>query len=433
MFGLVFAIDFVMALALGVGLLSVAGYVILKSHYIAKQKSSEYAECLVKSEEQVLNLVTLYRELFVSKRLDYFDQNLKASRDLMEKNLTQSAMIPHFNKFVMEIGLVVCFVIFGLTGYLIGDSNEFMYKLVIFIAAGSRILPSLLRVQQGFVQISSHLGLSQSTIEILEEIKAEENSGKEGLGIANYVNLDPKENSIEIRDLDFKHGTGGFELKGVNLQIKRASKVAIVGSSGSGKTTLVDLILGIHSASSGEVLIGGYTNRDFQTLFPGKIGYVPQDSVVIDGSFLDNLLVKPEELPRISFFLDKLLSDVDLNEWIKSLPLELNTRIGTNGIELSGGQKQRIAIVRALINDPGILVLDEATSSLDSKTESVVSETIDSLNRAGKTIIMIAHRLRTVEKADQIVFVHNGKVENFYSWVDLKAKHPNFSLNHDPI
>jgi ABC-type multidrug transport system fused ATPase/permease subunit len=201
----------------------------------------------------------------------------------------------------------------------------------------------------------------------------------------------------------------GKAIEGINLVIEEGKYLAIVGPSGSGKTTLVDLILGILRPLSGSVQIGGVAPWDLISTRPGLIAYVPQDVMIINGTIRDNIAMgyNVDQFTDVDFEDAVRLSQ--LTQLIDSLPDGLDSALADKGSNLSGGQRQRIGIARALFTKPKILILDEATSSLDGSTEAGISDSLYSL-RGEITVIVIAHRLSSIMKADEIIYIESGKI-----------------------
>ena len=215
-------------------------------------------------------------------------------------------------------------------------------------------------------------------------------------------------------------------LKNINLEISPGTKIAIVGPSGSGKTTLVDIILGILSPESGNVLISGKTPAEAIEIWPGAVGYVPQDVVLSHGTIRENIALGfPEELISNERIWDSL-ETAQLAEFVRTLPTGIETPTGERGSKLSGGQLQRIGIARALVTNPKLLVLDEATSALDGLTESELTKSFLE-NSFGITTIVVAHRLSTIKEADLICFVKDGEIVASGDFETLKKLVPDFS------
>lgn len=215
---------------------------------------------------------------------------------------------------------------------------------------------------------------------------------------------------IAFEDVRFRYGSREEIFTALNLKIEKGRMTAIVGESGSGKTTLMSLLQHIYPIQHGHIRIGkhdiaGIDNRSLRQ----RIGTVPQHIELFAGSITENIAVGDlhPDMARISALIELL----GLQDFIDRQPKGYQTQIGEHGVNLSGGERQRIAIARALYKNPDIIILDEATSSLDNIAERHVKKTLDVLKNAGKTIIVIAHRLSTVKNADQIIVLHNGEVK----------------------
>lgn len=213
---------------------------------------------------------------------------------------------------------------------------------------------------------------------------------------------------IEYRDVSFSYREGEQVLDGVSFTVPRGRVVALVGPSGSGKTTLVDLLARFYDVSQGQVLLDGVDIRDFSVQsLRASLGIVSQETILFHDTIRANIAYGNADalLPEII----RAAEAANAHEFITELPGGYDTIVGERGMELSGGQRQRIAIARALLRDPPILVLDEATSSLDSESERLVQEAVATLLQ-GRTVFVIAHRLSTIQKADQILVVERGRI-----------------------
>ena len=214
---------------------------------------------------------------------------------------------------------------------------------------------------------------------------------------------------ITFKNVDFSYGTRVEVFKALNLHIPKGKVTAVVGESGSGKTTLTSLLQNIYPLQSGNIYIGKFDLRYFtnESLRDAVVA-VPQNIDLFAGTIVENIAVG-EFNPNIQRIIE-ICTQLGMIEFIESLPNRFNTYIGEHGTSLSGGQKQRIAIARALYKNPEILILDEATSSLDSIAENFVQHTVELMRQKGKTVIVIAHRLSTIAMADNIIVLDNGKV-----------------------
>lgn len=214
---------------------------------------------------------------------------------------------------------------------------------------------------------------------------------------------------IVFKDVSFRYGTRVTVFEKLNLQLPVGKVTAIVGESGSGKSTLTALIQKLYPLQSGHIYIGEYDLRYLKTTSLRKMmSAVPQKIDLFAGNVVDNIAIGDFE-PDMQKII-RVCSNLGILEFIEKLPAGFNTYLGENGASLSGGQKQRIAIARALYKEPQILILDEATSSLDSASEKYMQRMIDILRRENKTVILIAHRLSTIFHADKIIVLEKGRV-----------------------
>jgi len=220
----------------------------------------------------------------------------------------------------------------------------------------------------------------------------------------------PFNDALVLDQLSFKYPTAETPaLRGISLSIPRGASIGFIGGSGAGKSTLVDTILGLLTPDSGSIKINGV---DIQTNLRGwqdQIGYVPQSIYLTDDTLRRNVAfgLPPDQIDEAAVW--RAIKAAQLEQFVNELPQGLETQVGERGVRLSGGQRQRIGIARALYHDPAVLVLDEATSSLDTATEHDVMEAIRAL-RGEKTLIIVAHRLSTVEHCDRLFRLEQGAV-----------------------
>jgi ABC-type multidrug transport system fused ATPase/permease subunit len=215
---------------------------------------------------------------------------------------------------------------------------------------------------------------------------------------------------LELTDVSFKYPTAAnASLQNVSLVVKRGEAVGFVGPSGAGKSTLVDVILGLFAPTSGVVKVDGQDVQQNLRNWQNQIGYVPQAIYLTDDTLRRNVAfgLNDENID------DNLVRDAirlaQLEEFVATLPEKLETVVGERGVRLSGGQRQRIGIARALYHNPSVLVLDEATSSLDTPTEHGVMQAVQAL-QGSKTVLIVAHRLSTVEYCDRLYKIENARI-----------------------
>jgi ABC-type multidrug transport system fused ATPase/permease subunit len=237
-------------------------------------------------------------------------------------------------------------------------------------------------------------------LEILEE-KDESTTSAQSLKLKGRV---------AFKNVSFTYPTRtDFEvLKSVDFTVERGERIALVGPSGSGKSTIINLLMRFYSASSGSIEVDNEEVSQFSlTDFRRNIGIVPQEVMLFGGTIRENIAYGKAFATESEII--QAAQKANAMEFIESFPEKLDTLVGDRGVKLSGGQKQRVAIARAILKDPSILILDEATSSLDAKSESLVQEALEKLME-NRTTIVIAHRLSTIRKVDRILVIKDGQI-----------------------
>lgn len=227
-------------------------------------------------------------------------------------------------------------------------------------------------------------------------------------------------NEIDIKDLSFAYPNHKPILKGMNIRIPKGKMIAFVGGSGAGKSTLIDMIMGFNEPTGGDIKIDGIDLREFDiNSYRSKIGYLPQESILFNMTIRDNLLWANDSATE-----DEIMAtcrQANAEEFIRKSPKGYDTVVGDRGVRLSGGETQRIALARAILRRPHILILDEATSSLDTRSERLIQEAIEKIAK-GTTVIVIAHRLSTIVNADYIYVIKDGCVAEEGTYSQLAGK-----------
>ena len=371
--------------------------------------------------EKLLEILSVYRELLLRGQLGKASSEVQRVRTLILRIRAQLMFLPILSKYLFEFSIIVGGSVVGFSQILLQDSKSAIASIVIFVAASTRILPSLIRAQNSFLTMRQSEGGAQLTLDVIEEIenlfdKFDENALK--ASTSEFLPL------IQVDGLTFSYpDSNDVVLNDVNLSIKAGQFVAIVGQSGSGKSTLVDLLLGMLKPISGSVKISGVSSREAIKAWPGLIAYVPQDIGIIDGSIAKNVVLQDANQQE-SQILESLNRSHLLDD-VLSMEKKLEEVVGEKGTRLSGGQKQRLGIARALYTRPQMIVFDEATSSLDPITEKSVTDSIYS--KKGKvTLIVIAHRLSTVRNADLVILLDQGRVVAQGTFEEVRAKAPKF-------
>lgn len=397
------------------------GFVIYKVlHEKARNLGEEQAHLNVYINKKILEIIFGYREAFVRGRRGFYEKIISESRFRLSSSLAESNFLPYIGKYVIETSIVLGALLISAIQFLISDAIEAVSTLAIFLAAGTRIAPAVLRLQQGGLQIKSSLGGATSTLGLIDELS-------EATALPDFQSedlFDRKDfvGEVKLVKVSYRYPDADrLAVDDVSVSIPSGGSLGILGASGSGKTTLADLILGLLTPLEGQVFISGISPLTASLRWPGIIAYVPQEPLLIDGTIRENII--------LGFSLEEIDDDrvqeaikiAQLTDFINQLPNGLDTRVGEQGSRLSGGQRQRLAIARALCTNPKLLVLDEATSSLDVNTESEIAKSLEMLN--GKvTIIVIAHRLSTVKNLEHIIFLSQGHVAAFGSFDAVRAQ-----------
>lgn len=404
------------------GLVGLALYFLL--HKRAKLIGSELAETNVDSQNKLHEIIYAYREIYVRNKRFTYAQNLTQLKEQNSYLLAEQSFMPNISKYAVEITLVLGGSLIAAFEFYAHSASRAFAGLSIFIAAGSRIAPALLRAQQNLVQMQSNRGASEKTLEMVQKLKNCEKLMPETASFdLNHIGFNA---DVELENITFEYpGPSNFKFKNLSLSIKKGDFIAFVGSSGSGKSTLVDIILGLHNPQIGHVSISGRNPQSSLQKWPGAIGYVPQDVYIVDGTIRENICLGLDlsDVPEDRIL--RALKSASLNEFIQDLPSGLDSHIFNNATSISGGQRQRIGIARALLTNPRLLFLDEATSSLDAQTEEDISNAIFNL-RGEITVVVIAHRLSTIRRADRIYYLENGVIESSGTFEEIRKSNPNF-------
>ncbi|UNX55732.1 ABC transporter ATP-binding protein/permease [Georgenia sp. TF02-10] len=326
-------------------------------------------------------------------------------------------------KYVVEAALVGGFVLVGGVAYLGGGMEAALSSVALFAVAGFRMIPSVTTVQNVLTQTSANIPQVEA---VLRDIAAAERytANAEQVGTAP---IPGSPRVLTLRGVTFTYPTAAVPaVRDVDLDVPIGSSLALVGSSGAGKSTLVDILLGLLVPARGTIALDGVPLVEVLHAWRSRVGYVPQDVALFDGSIAQNVALTwgtDVDEERVRTALDRAqLSDV-----VAGRAGGIHARIGERGIALSGGQRQRLGIARALYADPLVLVMDEATSALDTATEEAVTRAIRGLH-GEVTVISVAHRLSTIRHSDQVCFMRDGAVVNRGTFDELVAAEPEFAL-----
>jgi len=386
----------------------------------------------VDAGRSILEMVDGFREISVLSKQDFFLTEFGEAKKLDTRTGLTLQILKRIPPYVAETGLIIgvlAFVVWQLSSGTLADG---LIAVGIFMAGSFRMMGAVLPLQQ----LWNDLRVRQNWVVMAQEILIKLKDEPELLDPRPYSKslpihsgLAPRERfskglEVEFSDVFFTHlGNSEPTIHGVNLEVAGGSYAAIVGPSGAGKTTIVDLLLGLHDPDSGQLLVGGVDPRLLREQSPGYLSYVPQKPGIISGSFASNIaLGVPPELIDEGRVKESLLK-AELLDFVEGLPDGIHSSLGSHADSLSGGQSQRLGLARALYSQPQLIILDEATSSLDASTEASISGSIEALGEE-TTVIVIAHRLSTIQHADRVYVVDNGRILASGTFAEVRAKVP---------
>ena len=379
----------------------------------------------VEGNSKILEALSSYREVVVSHRRSNYSIEVSRTRYELAETVAELSFMPNISKYVIESAVVFGALAVAGVQFVLKDAANAVATLAVFLAAGARIAPAVMRIQQGAVSMKGSIGAATPTLNLIDELnKVSDLPHKEQRLIVDHDGFIP-EVIIENVSLTYPSSVKP-SLNKVSIKIRPGTFVALVGSSGAGKTSLVDVLLGILNPTSGVIKLSNMSPLDAFTKWPGAVSYLPQDIEIINGSIKDNLCLglDPKLIDEELFW--EAIDAAQLRTLVESLPQGLDAQMGERGMKISGGQRQRLGIARALLSKPSLIILDEATSALDGETEFKVTESLLALK--GKvTIVMIAHRLSTIREADQIFYLENGEIMASGNFEELKKSHPHFA------
>jgi ABC-type bacteriocin/lantibiotic exporter with double-glycine peptidase domain len=420
-FGL-FAFDPLMAISTFI----LFGTVAILLFSLTQRRVSKMGEFISKtsvdSNIRILEVVNAFKEIYVHNLQNSYASEISQTRYRLADTNAELGFIPNISKYVIEITMVVGGILFSAIEFLLHDSDKAISTLAIFLASASRIAPAILRLQSGFIAIKSNAGVAKSTLEMIDFFSPITTVSLEVTKFnPEYIDFQP---NLSIRNISFTYSESSTEtIKNLSIEVSAGQQIAIVGTSGSGKSTLIDLILGLRISDQGEILISELRPTEAIKKWPGAISYVPQQVHISDSTILANVAFGyPESDLDLAW---EALEAAQLGDFVRSLSQGINAPVGENGNLLSGGERQRLGIARALYTRPRLLILDEATSSLDAQTEAAISLAIRKL-RGKVTVLIVAHRLSSVIDSDKVIYIREGQVISEGSFEKVKAQVPDF-------
>lgn len=375
----------------------------------------------------IQDLSVAFREIVALAKRGFFLRKFREHRWDLARDQAAESFLYSLPRFVVESALMLG--VLALIGwqFLRGNLSDGVVTTAVFLAGSFRMMAALLPLQNAVANIKTQgpqaelaqkllaaareEELQLDTVEDLEKSNAERFTGDRGY-------------RVDVRDAFFTYPDGESEVvRGVTMDVPAGSFVAIVGPSGAGKTTMVDLLLGMYPPSQGSIQVEGEDPSAIRVKYPGAISYVPQAPGLVSGTIAQNIALGVEEEKFDESAAWDALEKAQLADHVRGLPEGIHTNLGKQSDSLSGGQKQRLGLARALYTNPRLLVLDEATSAMDAKTEAGISAAIEGLGES-TTVVVIAHRLSTIQHADVVFVMEDGRVIAQGPFPEVRKKVP---------
>lgn len=398
--------------------LSKVGDSLKRSSQRSQEKISNITSILDESIGAIRIVKAFNMESYEMKRFDY--ENERYKKDIIKLDRKRSLGSP----ISETIGVITFAIILYIVGYQLinGTSDMTPGSFIAYLGIFFQMMPSLKLIGQ-VTNVIKEGSVASKRVFGLIDIKPDIVDAPDAKPVKDF------HGSIEFRNASFKYEKSSEILKNVNLKINKGEIVALVGPSGAGKSTLVDLIPRFYDVQSGEILIDGTNIKNVKSGDLRKLmGIVTQETLLFNDSIKNNIAYGETEIP-----LEKIIEAAkaaNAHNFISRLEQGYDTVIGDRGVKLSGGERQRISIARALLKNPPILILDEATSSLDTESEILVQQAIEKLME-GRTSIVIAHRLSTIKNADKIIVISKGEIVETGKHSELLAKDGLYSKLHN--
>jgi ATP-binding cassette subfamily B protein len=394
-----------------VPLLAVFSYYLLtKMHYAFRETREKKAAISNRLEDNLTGVKVI--KVFTNEKHE-INRFSKSNEDHKVARLTAikylSLLFPCSN-LLNAFGILA---VLSYGGYLVVNGNMTIGTIVAFYGYLLQFRTPILRLVHVNERLSRFFASIERFFSYMEIEPAIKNKP------SSYKNEEIK-GEIEFKDVNFSYNSGEEILKKVSFKIKASKTIALVGPSGAGKTSTVRLIPRLYDIDSGQVLIDGIDVKEWDIhSLRSSIAMVMQDDFLFSDSVAENIIYGKTDARKEEII--EVAKKANAHEFIKELPKGYDTLVGERGVKLSGGQRQRVSIARAFLKNPDILILDEATSSVDLHTEKLIQEAIDRV-AAGRTTFIIAHRLSTIINADQILFIEKGKIKEKENHQELMAK-----------
>ncbi len=366
--------------------------------------------------KSLLESIGHIKELILTQNQNlYLSRFMKFETKFRLKN-AENIFLPRLPRYFVESIALTIFISISLANALNNNSflTNFIAILGTFALASQKLLSS---VQASFANWSSMLGSNESLKNVLELLKLDKKEYENKYSNDKKRSIFNFKNSITFSSVSYKYNQNSFySIKDINLTIVKGEKIGIIGKTGSGKTTFLNLLISLLTPTSGKIIIDKKDLRSKNNIYKYRslVSYVPQNIYLSDNTIKNNIAFGIQENQIDQNKLEKVIKISQLKNWIDSLPLKENTYVGENGLSISGGQRQRLAIARSIYSKSQILILDEATSAMDQKTEEIILNSLDKIDK-NITLIMVAHRLNTLVNCDRVIELENGLIKDIYN------------------
>ncbi len=386
----------------------------------------DFSETTIASRNYLDVMFKAYREVYVLEKQAHYVDLFNVARVKNSKASTRIIWLQQLPKAWADILLIFGGLLIAFYQVSTNDAMKSVSYLLLFLTASSRLLPSLIKLQSATTSTRNYLSSANLSLQVWNEVK---NFKKiDFLPKSEVCKLTSSSEPVEIRvsNVVFNYPDSISENVNVeDLKIEAGSVSAIVGRSGAGKSTFAELLLNIYEPQIGEILFNGISILEWRCANPRKIGFVPQDTFLLQDTFIRNVCLGTIDSDIDLSKVNELVDLLGLRGLVDKLPNGLYSQVGGIGNSISGGEKQRISIARAMYNSPSLVIIDEATSNQDSETEHSIMDFIQQL-RGRATVLVIAHRLSSVQKADQVLLFEKGRIIDAGTFSELARSSSEF-------
>lgn len=389
----------------------------------AKRAGEANRDLVYRMATIMTEMVEALKEVTLRGKLGEIGRVISKDRVKATAARADMAYLSQVPKYAFETALIGGVVLVGGAAYMMGGLGGATVAVGLFAVTGFRVIPALNGIQSCLASASANEVYALDVIRELQEAQADAPSEDEQ---DDARELPGAPTQLELRNVQFRYpDTDSNVLDGISLSIPFGSSLAIVGPSGAGKSTLIDILLGLSTPTGGELCIDDVSLQDALGQWRRRVGYVPQRVALFDGSIAQNVALTWEDNYDLEQ-VERALQRAHLTS-LAEREGGLLARIGERGESISGGQQQRLGIARALYSDPLVMVMDEATSSLDTATENRVTQSMREL-QGEVTFITVAHRLATIRDYDQVCYLDGGKIRGIGTFDEVVEQVPDFAI-----